>query len=272
MSTPVQHPKSPRMSTPVEHWETPRVATPVRHSEPLNLFPPSQHPSAPHMSTIAESTEPLPVPAPLQYPIPQRTSALVQRPELLRAASPALSIQPPPRITSPTPPAPTPTPHTIHAHASSTLSTTATREALMASIQASLDRHSANTPVGFNHARHTPTIRTNHARTVSAPLLSTHAGPRPPRRPRIPPPLNLYPQPSASTTSHVARTYTSASMRTNASASTTSLLAGPSAYVYTPLTARMPGFESFRDDHEIESPRRPRRAVLRVWDRVRGGR
>jgi hypothetical protein len=253
-SEPAQHLESPYTSTEVEEWEASaqylelsHISTTVEDSEaPTECLEPS------HMST------------PIQHPKPLRKSALIQRPKPLRMSSPALLIQTP-RITSPTPPAPPPTPHTIHAHASRTRSTSATCKALMASIQASLDRHNVTSPVQYNHASQQLRVRADHTRSVSATLLSHHistaADTCPPTRTHAPPPLHIR-TPSTSSPSLLARP--------NASASTISLLAGPSAYVYTPLTARAPGFESFRDDHEIESPRR-QSVIWRAWKRVRGG-
>jgi hypothetical protein len=54
--------------------------------------------------------------------------------------------------------------------------------------------------------------------------------------------------------------------------STATLTAGPGAYMYTPLTARTPGFESLRDDHGIARPVRQYKivAVFKRWW-VRGG-
>jgi hypothetical protein len=251
MSTPGQQPEPARIPTPAQHLESARTSTTVEDSEaPTEYF------------------EPPPMPPPVQHPKPLHKSALIQRPEPLRMSSPALFIQIP-RITSPTPPAPPPTPNTIHAHASCTPSTSATREALVISIQASLDRHNTSTFAQYTHANQRLRIRADHTRTVSAPLLSLPVSTSVPRadtrlsaRTRAPPALNIR-APSASSTLLLARP--------NASASTISLLAGPRAYVYTPLTARAPEFESFRDDFEIESPRR-QSAVRRAWERVKGGR
>jgi hypothetical protein len=270
MATSAQYSTVARMPTTFQYFEPSLMSTLGQQSEPARTLTLAQHLESPHISTEVEDSkapteclEPTHMSTPIQHPKPLRQSALIQRPESLRMSSPALLVQTP-RITSPTPPAPPPTPHKIHAHASRTPSASATRKALMASIQASLDSHNATPPVQYNHASQQLRVRADHTRTVSAPLLSRPvsiaAETRPPARTRAPLPLNIR-TPSASSTSLLAHP--------NASASTISLLAGPSAYVYTPLTARAPGFESFRDDHEIESPRR-QCVVRRVWERCRG--
>jgi hypothetical protein len=106
---------------------------------------------------------------------------------------------------------------------------------LIAVIQAELDKHNAQNPPANDPPYVFPSTASPVTHSSTSPLYDADdITPSRRDRTRVPPPLRMH-----------------ACIQSITSVFSTTLTAGPAAYMYTPLTARRLGFESLRDDHGI---------------------